>query len=853
MASLRLFGDEAKAGLWIPHAKKKLSELQEYMARFGLIAGNKRIPLPDGGYIFLSSTKCFDIYLDQITIKIGAGGFSSFYLIFGTEWGLQGFKVNISKDGVTIMPADIPTVTGDSFTMIQSGHVELDESLNPVWVKGSSVASIDRENKLYTFRVNRSAQDTIYGMAYDLYADRIHSYASEGFPAIVGGTYEGISEDYSAGTPIVYTPFENGISVNPNKGSPYGVCIGRADLDALGRRPYQINFNSKEIIKNGENVYRSRISRIDENIWITGQQNNYEYLCTPERLAQTVALLPPGVTSESPAFTLIDEDLVTQICSGIPGILGDGMDHLNFIQQYSNILHGEWNSYHYYNEAKRLPDGSYELISKGVPLFKNTTDISIDMAYAKYTRNNLCNAVLYTRISWVRDHIISKTNSVKYDVRACLGGSKFIYDKSIREDVLQQLGDIVIASNAFQVVWDHSYPVRRDRSTGVTEVYIGDWLFKSNAYSQVNTVDFPGAIPFTVYVQDGTYNRAVTEEQKTQNETFFMDYDYDIERGENGVFFYQQIQTVYSLHEDTQDREYGGSNDAWIIRNIAETKTYTFGAVVILNGIPTDIPLSLGYTLSRMNNYLYSYHYGSPDVVEDAGDIYTGGGQRIWLATSHMTDREMVLSYVIEDVRINDDGTLKTTPIKIITEFINIGNDSLPIGYRKTFESLPLSNVPSPAFTITKLKREGPGTASYSLRVMVVAMTTFDMTTPAEPVSVELLGDEYFNIAITPVDNATHYGIFIAPTTVPLFYPAGVDPMDWFKPIITSETNINITEELLGPSRSEIHPDTRDMSMQGSSYDILKYGSPQNIAYGTAMESPRLVPAMAIIPITQAA
>lgn len=826
-----------RAGDWLGWAKGKLAARKTSMELGGLSQTN-HVTYPEAN---VSVKLKSDFGLDVIEIEDEEAGSVTTNLIFATEWGLQGFRLFASIHNAKLTPIDIVKNPDDVFSIATSGHVELDEFLNIVRVKGSAVSSISRVNKLYTFSTNRSQQDIPAGMAYDLYADKIHSYGADGYASVSdpGSIYYNIAEDYSAGTDLgrsnLYTPFSTGLEVDPIHGEPYNFISGLKDVDAYGRRPYNVNFQDGILITNDEHVSNSRLIKVSESVYLDWHDININAWSDQE---DVLFFMPPGTTYTNPSFSDIDH-VTDQRCVpgiGIQDVTAPGLFRIS----YSSGVSGEHETLHYYQEREEVNPGEYKLIRKNIPFFVNTFNLSLNVTWGpfSYTQNVCEDYGIFTRTTWSMKSYHADTTRETVDVRACLGNGKFIYDRTSSHNIMHTTYSSVIdAIDLGNLYGNGRLDEVSNSSSSSTAIYIGNHLIRTNTYLATTTNRF-------LNVSDGDLNpimrtpaEPITSRQTdiiNKTETYWMDYDYDLEHGENGVFFFQNIETI-STNTDTMDTWPVGyaAGDRTIVYD--ETINYSYGIVIILNGSLSITTLPYGYSTNR-KRYMHSTYLATDDT-----DYYylQTVGKRIWLTSSYISNKEMVFSYLIEDVEIaaGTTYTLTTTPFKRVTEYINIANPALPAGYRKAFETLPISRTSKPNFTITK--KHGSGGPARSLKVMVVAMTTINMSEPKEPVEVELDTDEYFNVSYSAVAGATHYGIFISPTGPPLLWGGG-DPDEWFKPIITAELSIDITEALLAASGS----DTRNMSMHGSSYDILKHG---DVDFSTTnLKSPKLVPAIGI-------
>ena len=847
MARKILLGDAQVTGKYLGVAYNMLDALKLGMSASGIDQSYTKKKYSD------AEVKVERVF-GQDTIRITELAPSSIFkknLIFATEWGLQGFEMINVNGNITLTPKDIQANPDDVFSMLANAYVERDIYGALVWVLGSAVSSIDRENQRYTFKVPKSQQDIITGMAYELYADKIRSYGTKGFLAIVGGIYAGISEEASAGTDLVYTPFSTGVTTNPTHGQPYESGIGLMDTDAGGRRPYELDFVNSKIKTSGEYVQRSRLVRIPEEAWISSiPWDHLGIVNTPTKEQLDELLAPwPGVAAESAARTTINgwDNTTTDpyTCEFITYWYAADREN-----SFNTTITGSWWSLYNYQELmpKETDLTSFELVTKRGKLFENkvVTELSIQWKlFPKLNWVGQCLPTKYTYNEWGLDSYLAISDSERYDVRASLGKGKFIYDEAKYHNVLHYYDVpylygyfLLHLSYALETVIDNNY-------SGIIKVYIGDWIFKTNYYTRRYQQTYPYFDePWTSgeFGQSARNDPTSVERIDTEvfEETFFMDYDFDKEHGENGVFFYQNVKT-----ETTTLSKIGSGWDpygpgAYNVAEYDKKETFDYGVVIILNNSPQIIPLSNGYVREMKSRSHTGTAFGA-DPIDEPLSYLASQGQRIWLTSSYISDKEMVFSYLLEDVDIKaalfTSLTQTMTPVKRVTTFINLANEGMPFGYQQSFETLPIASSAKPNFTITK--KQGSGGGAHSLQVMVVAMTTINMSEPKTPVELELANDEYFNVSYPKVEGASHYAIFIAPTTPPLI-DGGGNPIEWFKPIITAELSIDITEALLAASGN----DTRNMSMQGSSYNILKHG---DLNFSTTnIKSPKLVPAIGI-------
>jgi hypothetical protein len=810
-----LGGDTQTAGKYVALAKHKLASLKHRMS-LGDISQSSDINKPGAATVSVHSA----FGHDTIRIKGAERSFSEFNLIFAHEWGLQGFKISGSDGNLNMTPVDIVPNENDIFSLAPSGHVELDIFGNPVWVKGSCVSSIDRDKQLYTFKVNRSSQDIAGGMAYDLYADKILSYGTPGFRANPADPFN-ISEDYSAGTDLVYTPFIDSIPVNPVHGNPYGYTVGGSDIDALGRRPYKIDFKNKVLQTNGEYVARSRTTRYDAMIFVNSLPYfSYIYWTDPDYP------LPDGLT---PTRSYSEGNGRTTL-SCLGGVVTPFFDPASYPISYHNTLHGEWDSIRYYQE---LDTHSNQLIKKGVPLFKDFFDLDLQQEWGEYIIPVMCLTIGFGASYWYLKRWHVDVVGTKYDVRACLGDGKFIYDKENRHNIFHTSYFILLQGSEGSQAPFGLYGTIDNHYDSTTSVYIGDTIFKTNHYSRRQQTYYPNGTPgtahpvYTLPTPQGLYT--VTSDGISQEETYFMDYDYDLQKGKNGVFFYQNIKTDSLDYNNKEVYPVGYAAEAGNQTVIWDKKvTHSFGVAVMLNGAIAKTELaSYDWIQTRRFNYYWDYYLGLTSSDDTGTYNLRTSGTRIWLTSSYISDKEIVYSYLIENVHIDENGAGTFTPNKRVTTVVNIGNEGLAIGHHQSFTAYPVSN--NPHFTITTKKKTGPGDVALSLKITVVAMTTINMSIPHTFTEVELGPDEYFNVSYPEVSEASHYGILISPTS-PAFLYGGGDPEEWYKPIITSELSIDITRDLL----STLSGDTRSMAMQGIWEDKLK------------LDSPKLTPAIGI-------
>lgn len=112
--SLKLFGDVAKAGSWVPYAKKRLLTIKQVMTSCGLPMLSKKVPLPDGGLIEIRASNIFGVEQDSIMIYVPVGAaiivahvgtttgefIKKFYDLFGNEIPSDWLIVDDGKYGL---------------------------------------------------------------------------------------------------------------------------------------------------------------------------------------------------------------------------------------------------------------------------------------------------------------------------------------------------------------------------------------------------------------------------------------------------------------------------------------------------------------------------------------------------------------------------------------------------------------------------------------------------------------------------------------------------------------------------------------------------------------------------------